>query len=271
MLLREAGPVHAGVCPFTIRRREAPACPRVRGPASGLSCTQQAESVTMNLILLGPPGAGKGTQAAAIVEWCHVPHVSTGDIIRDAIARNTPRGREFRAYSDSGRLVPDELVNEVVADRLAYSDSDAGFLLDGYPRTIDQARALDTVLERRGRALDHVLLIEVVDAILIERITGRRTDPDTGRVFHLRFDPPPPEIAGRLAQRKDDTVEVLMRRLEEYHEKTDALVPYYEQVGLLRRVDGTGTVDEVRQRTRAVLCETTAHTRAAAQQVGAGS
>jgi len=159
----------------------------------------------------------------------------------------------------------------VVADRLAYSDSDAGFLLDGYPRTIDQARALDTVLERRGRALDHVLLIEVVDAILIERITGRRTDPDTGRVFHLRFDPPPPEIAGRLAQRKDDTVEVLMRRLEEYHEKTDALVPYYEQVGLLRRVDGTGTVDEVRQRTRAVLCETTAHTRAAAQQVGAGS
>ncbi|MCX6543281.1 MAG: adenylate kinase [Acidobacteria bacterium] len=225
----------------------------------------------MNVILLGPPGAGKGTQAAAIVEHCHVPHVSTGDIIRDAIARNTPRGREFRCFSDTGRLVPDDLVNEVVADRLVYPDCDAGFLLDGYPRTIEQACTLDMVLERRSRSLDHVILLDVADAILIERITGRRSDPVTRRVFHLRFDPPPPEIAGRLVQRHDDTAEVLTRRLAEYHQKTDALVPYYERLGLLRRVDGTGRVDEVRQRTLSVLGQAPVRARAAASQVGADS
>ncbi len=225
----------------------------------------------MNLILLGPPGAGKGTQAQAIVERCCVPHVSTGDIIRDAIARNTPRGREFRSYADEGRLVPDNLVNEVAADRLACPDCDAGFLLDGYPRTVDQARALDTVLERRGCALSHVLLLDVADAVLIERITGRRSDPETGRTYHLVFDPPPPEIAGRLVQRQDDTAAVLKRRLAEFHQKTDALVPYYHQLGLLRRIDGAGSVEEVRQRTLAVLLGPPVRSSTKAQPVGARS
>jgi adenylate kinase len=200
-----------------------------------------------------------------------VPHVSTGNIIRDEIARNTPRGREFRSYADAGRLVPDELVNEVAADRLVSPDCDAGFLLDGYPRTVEQARALDCVLERRARTLSHVLLLDVADAVLIERITGRRTDPETGRIYHLVFDPPPPEIAGRLPQRSDDTEAVLIRRLAEYHQKTDALVPYYGQLGLLRRIDGAGSVDEVRQRTLAVLLGAPVRSSTKAQPVGARS
>jgi adenylate kinase len=225
----------------------------------------------MNLILLGPPGAGKGTQAAAIVAWCHVPHVSTGNIIRDAIAHNTPCGRQFKIDIDSGRLVSDELVNALVGDRLACADCDGGFLLDGYPRTTGQAWALDRLLKRRDRTLDHVLLLDVADAILIARITGRRTDPETGRIYHLRFDPPPPEIADRLRQRTDDTEQVLTRRLAEYHQKTDALVPYYDQLGLLRRVDGAGGVDEVWQGTLAMLRQPAVCTRAVDQPVGAGS
>ena len=202
----------------------------------------------MNLIFVGPPGAGKGTQAAAIVAAFGVPHVSTGDIIREAIKRDTPIGREFKTYADAGRLVPDELVNSLVVYRLASPDYDKGFLLDGYPRTLDQARALDLVLERRGRMLDHVLLLDIADAVLIERITGRRTDPETGRVYHLRFDPPPAAVAGRLVQRSDDTETVLARRLAEYHQSTDALVPYYQQRRLLRLIDGTGSMEEVRRR-----------------------
>ena len=202
----------------------------------------------MNLIFVGPPGAGKGTQAAAIVAAFGLPHVSTGDIIREAIKRDTPIGREFKTYADAGRLVPDDLVNSLVVYRLASPDYDKGFLLDGYPRTLDQARALDLVLERRGRVLDHVLLLDVADAVLIERITGRRTDPETGRVYHLRFDPPPAAVAGRLVQRSDDTEAVLARRLAEYHQSTDALVPYYQQRRLLRLIDGTGSMEEVRRR-----------------------
>jgi len=207
----------------------------------------------MNLIFVGPPGAGKGTQAAAIVAAFGVPHVSTGDIIREAIKRDTPTGREFKTYADAGRLVPDDLVNSLVVYRLASPDYDAGFLLDGYPRTLEQARALDLVLERRGRQIDHVLLLEVADAVLIERITGRRTDPETGRVYHLRFDPPPAAVAGRLVQRSDDTEAVLTRRLAEFHQSTDALVPYYQQRKLLRRIDGTGSMEEVRRRMLEVL------------------
>ena len=202
----------------------------------------------MNLIFVGPPGAGKGTQAAAIVAAFGVPHVSTGDIIREAITRDTPIGREFKTYADAGRLVPDELVNSLVVYRLASPDYDEGFLLDGYPRTLDQARALDLVLERRGRMLDHVLLLDVPDAVLIERITGRRRDPETGRIYHLRFDPPPAAVAGRLVQRRDDTEAVLTRRLDEFHQSTDALMPYYQQRRLLRRIDGTGSMEEVRRR-----------------------
>jgi adenylate kinase len=207
----------------------------------------------MNIILLGPPGAGKGTQATAIVTSSRVPHISTGNIIRDAIAKDTPLGREFKTYAESGRLVPDDLVNRLVAERLGHDDCRDGFLLDGYPRTVAQAGELDRMLSRAGRALDHVVLLDVADAVLIERITGRRTDPETGRIYHVTFDPPPSDVAGRLVQRKDDSEEVLRKRLSEYHEKTDPLIPYYEQAGLLRRVSGTGSVGDVQKRTLEIL------------------
>lgn len=202
----------------------------------------------MNLILIGPPGAGKGTQAATIVKACGIPQVSTGDIIRAAIKQRTPLGEEFRRHSEAGILVPDDLVNRLVEDRLAQPDCAPGFLLDGFPRTIPQAFWLQQSLSASGRHLDHVVLFEVDDRVIVTRITGRRSDPITGRIYHLEFDPPPAEIAIRLVQRPDDTEEVLVKRLREYHEKTAQLIPFYESLGLVRRVDGIGSLDEVARR-----------------------
>ncbi len=202
----------------------------------------------MDLIFLGPPGAGKGTQAEAIINEYKIPQISTGDIIRAAIRNGTPLGIEFKSYTDAGKLVPDELVNRMVDERLKEEDCKSGFLLDGFPRTVIQAEALDKMLEGQARKLDHVLLLEVADEVLVERITGRRSDPETGRVYHTTFDPPPADIADRLIQRSDDTEEVLGQRLKEYHDKTAPLIPFYEKAGLLRRVAGTGTKDEIRLR-----------------------
>ncbi len=201
----------------------------------------------MNLIFLGPPGAGKGTQAKAIIEKLGIPQISTGDIIRAAIREQTPLGQEFKSYTDAGKLVPDELVNRMVEERLKADDCEPGFLLDGFPRTVAQAEALDGMLRSMGRELTHVLLVVVDDAVLLERITGRRSDPETGHVYHVKFDPPPPEIKGRLIQRADDTAEVLTQRLTEYHDKTAPLIPYYEKTGKLRRVPGEGAMDEVQR------------------------
>jgi adenylate kinase len=211
------------------------------------------KELNMNLIFLGPPGAGKGTQAEAIINQYKIPQISTGDIIRAAIRNGTELGKEFKSYTDSGKLVPDELVNRMVEDRLAQDDCKSGFLLDGFPRTVPQAEALDAMLEKAGSKLEHVLLLEVDDAVLVERITGRRSDPETGRVYHVKFDPPPADIAERLIQRSDDTEEVLTQRLKEYHDKTAPLVPYYEKTSLLRRIEGTGTKDEIRGRLFGVL------------------
>ena len=202
----------------------------------------------MNVILLGAPGAGKGTQAQTITQVLKIPQVSTGDIIRAAIREQTALGLEFRTYADAGALVPDDLVNRLVDSRLAQCDCAGGFLLDGYPRTVAQARWLDLALARSDRAIDCVISFEVDDAIILDRITGRRTDPATGRIYHLAFDPPPIEIMHRLIHRPDDTEAVLRNRLKEYHEKTAPIAPYYEAMGLLRRVNGAGTVDEVRRR-----------------------
>jgi len=202
----------------------------------------------MNVILLGAPGAGKGTQAQTICRVLRVPQVSTGDIIRSAIREQTALGLEFRAYADSGALVPDDLVNRLVDSRLAQCDCAGGFLLDGYPRTVAQAEWLDAALSSHGRWIDRVVSFEVDDAVVLERITGRRSDPDTGRVYHLTFDPPPIEIMHRLIHRPDDTEAVLRRRLAEYREKTAPIAPYYEGRGLLRRVKGEGPVDEVKRR-----------------------
>ena len=202
----------------------------------------------MNLIFVGPPGAGKGTQAEAIINEFKIPQISTGVIIRAAIRGGTALGKEFKSYTDAGKLVPDDLVNRMVQERLAQDDCKSGFLLDGYPRTEAQAETLDKMLAGMGRKLDHVLLLEVADDVLVERITGRRSDPETGRVYHVKFDPPPADVAPRLIQRSDDTEEVLRQRLSEYHDKTAPLIPYYEKAGLLRRVQGVGSMEDVRQR-----------------------
>jgi adenylate kinase len=202
----------------------------------------------MNVILLGPPGAGKGTQAEAICEACKVPSISTGNIIRAAITSGHPLGLQFKACADAGELVPDVLVNALVETRLTAPDCANGFLMDGYPRTIAQAEWLDAMLASRGKRVDHVVLLEVADRHILERITGRRTDPVTGSIYHVTFDPPPPDIADRLVQRADDTADVLTRRLLEFREKTAPLVPYYERAGLVRHIDGVGSPDEIRRR-----------------------
>ena len=201
----------------------------------------------MKLIFLGPPGAGKGTQAKAIINEYSIPQISTGDIIRAAIRGGTDLGKEFKSYTDAGKLVPDDLVNRMVEDRLAQDDCKPGFLLDGFPRTVAQAQALDKMLENLGTKLDHVLLLVVDDAVLVERICGRRSDPETGHVYHVKFDPPPADIADRLVQRSDDTAEVLTQRLDEYHDKTAPLIPYYEEAGLLRRAPGEGSLEDVQK------------------------
>lgn len=207
----------------------------------------------MNLIFLGPPGAGKGTQSKILIERLGIPQISTGDIIRAAIRSGSPLGKEVEEYANSGRLVPDELVNRLASERLSQQDCENGFLLDGYPRTVTQANALDDVLQDRGVSLDRVLLLEVADGILLDRITGRRSDPESGKVYHVTFDPPPAGVATRLIQRPDDTVEVFSRRLREYNEKTAPLIPYYESRGLLRRVQGDGSLAEITARVTQAL------------------
>jgi adenylate kinase len=202
----------------------------------------------MNVILLGAPGSGKGTQAQTICRVLRVPQVSTGDIIRSAIRDETALGLEFRSYADAGSLVPDDLVNRLVESRLAQYDCSRGFLLDGYPRTLAQAEWLDASLAGKGRRIDCVISFDVDDAVILERITGRRTDPGTGRTYHLKFDPPPAEIAPKLVQRADDTEAVLRRRLTEYREKTAPIVPHYERRNLLHRVNGEGAVADVTRR-----------------------
>ena len=209
----------------------------------------------MNLVFLGPPGAGKGTQAKSVVEAFKVPQISTGEIIRAAMRNQSSLGMELRQYIDHGKLVPDTLVNVMVDSRLDQPDCASGFLLDGYPRTVAQAETLDQRLAARGRKLDHVLYLDVPDDVLLERITGRRSDPLTGLVYHLIYEPPPDSIADRLIQRSDDTMEVFGKRLAEYREKTEPLIPYYEKSHLLRRIDGQGKIDSIRMRLFAALTD----------------
>ncbi|MFH1131249.1 MAG: adenylate kinase [Pseudomonadota bacterium] len=199
----------------------------------------------MNLVFLGPPGAGKGTQAKAIINEFKIPQISTGDVIRAAIKEQSSLGRQFQEYTKKGELVPDVLVNDMVEHHLGQGDCRQGFLLDGYPRTLNQAEALEKMLKKQGRKLEHVLILEVPDELLIERITGRRSDPENGRVYHVKYNPPPRELEGRLVQRNDDTEEVLKERLREYHSKTAELVPFYEKAGLLRRIKGVGSIGEI--------------------------
>jgi len=207
----------------------------------------------MRMILVGPPGAGKGTQAARLLEEYAIPHVSTGDMLRAAVNEGTELGKQADAFMKAGNLVPDEVVIGMAIERIQKPDAAAGFMLDGFPRTSAQAEALDAALAAAGLALDAVVLIEVPDALIVQRITGRRSDPETGAIYHLEFNPPPAEVSDRVVQRKDDTEEACVARLEKYHSETAPIVPFYEAKGLLKRVDGVGAPDEVTARLRAVL------------------
>jgi len=207
----------------------------------------------MRMILVGPPGAGKGTQAARLIDTYRIPHISSGDMLRAAVKEGTPLGIEADTFMKAGKLVPDEVVIGMILERVAKPDCAAGFMLDGFPRTAPQAEALDAAMRRAGVELDAVVLIEVPDALLEERACGRRTDPQTGTIYHLKYNPPPAEIVDRLVHRKDDTVEAVMTRVQKYHSETAPIIPFYLAKGILKRVDGVGDPDIITQRITAVL------------------
>ncbi len=207
----------------------------------------------MRMILVGPPGAGKGTQAARLLDAHRIPHISTGDMLRAAVAKGTELGKQADGFMKAGQLVPDDVVIGMVLERISEDDCSTGFMLDGFPRTRPQAAALATALDSAQVALDVVLLLEVRDELIVDRITGRRMDPETKRIYHVTFDPPPADVAGRVVQRKDDTEEACKARLAKYHSETAPIVPFYEELGILKRVDGVGKPDEVTKRIQTAL------------------
>lgn len=204
----------------------------------------------MRLILLGPPGAGKGTQAVNIVKKYNIPHISTGDMFRKNIKEGTDLGIKAKEYIDKGLLVPDELTVAIVKDRLSEKDCQEGFLLDGFPRTVNQADALDIELKNLNYELDHVINIDVEKEELINRAVGRRVCKDCGATYHIKFNPPKKEnicdvCGGELIQRKDDTVETVTKRIEVYLEQTEPLIDYYGKKGILINIDGKQDIDKV--------------------------
>ena len=204
----------------------------------------------MRLILLGPPGVGKGTQASNIVEKYDIPHISTGDMFRTNIKSNTPLGIEAKGYMDKGLLVPDELVISMVKDRLLEEDCKDGFLLDGFPRTIDQGVALDKELHEMNIKLDKVVNIQADKDVLIKRITGRRVCKSCGATYHVTNLPPKVEgicdiDGGELYQREDDKIETVATRIEVYFKQTEPLIDYYRQKDLILDVDGTRGIKEI--------------------------
>ena len=215
-------------------------------------------SSELNLILLGPPGAGKGTQAEHLSDDFNLPYIATGNILRAAVRDETELGREAKSYMDKGELVPDCVITGVILEALNSADARDGFLLDGFPRTLPQADALALGLESSERRLTAVILIDVPDEEVTRRLSGRRVSVKTGRIYHVEFDPPKHEgrcdIDGsRLVQREDDKPETIAKRLAVYHRETEPLADYYEQRGLLRRFDGTRTPTEVHDHIRATI------------------
>ena len=211
----------------------------------------------LNLILLGPPGAGKGTQAERITEDFDLPFISTGDMLREAVKTGTDLGKEAKSYMDKGELVPDEVIIGVILEKVEGSEAADGFVLDGFPRTIAQAEALDEAFAKLGRSLTAAILLEVPDEEIVRRLSGRRVSK-AGRPYHVDFNPP--KVAGmcdvdgsELIQRDDDKPEVVRNRLEVYHRSTSPLVDYYEDKGLLRRFDGTLAPTEVHDHVRATI------------------
>jgi adenylate kinase len=212
----------------------------------------------LNLILMGPPGAGKGTQAERLVDDFDLPYYATGDILRAAIAEGTELGKEAQPIVEAGDLVPDELMIGVIMERFDTPEAEDGFILDGFPRTVGQAEALDEALDRRGRSLTAALLIDAPAEEVIRRLSGRRICVKNGHVYHVENDPPKDEgvcdqDGSRLIQRDDDKPETIKRRLSVYREQTEPLIDWYDQRGALRRFDGSRPPDEVHSHIRATL------------------
>ena len=207
----------------------------------------------MDMILLGLPGVGKGTQAKKLEENLEIPHIATGDIFRKAIKNETPLGKKAKSFIDAGELVPDEVTIGIVEQRLTESDCKDGFILDGFPRTIAQAEALDEILAEQDRELDLAIYLKAEIDVLVKRLAGRRVCEDCGAVYHVENDPPEVEgvcdkCGGKLIQRSDDKEETVKRRIEVNEEKTAKLADYYQKKGILHEVQSTGGIDKVQQR-----------------------
>jgi adenylate kinase len=212
----------------------------------------------MNLILFGPPGAGKGTQAKFIVDKYNVPQISTGDMLRLAVKGRTPLGLRAKELMDSGALVPDDVVLGLVEERLALSDCSEGFVLDGFPRTIPQADALIVILSKLDKLIDHVISLELDNSEIVDRLSGRRTCSSCGKGFHISFDPPKKDgvcdiCNAPLIQRDDDTEVTVKNRLSVYGQMTAPLKSFYEQAGLLRHVNGSGSIQSIQQQIELLL------------------
>jgi len=214
----------------------------------------------MRIVLLGGPGSGKGTQAKKLTEKYSIPQVSTGDIFRAAVKEGTPMGLKAKSYMDKGELVPDEVVVGVVQERLAKPDLEKGFMLDGFPRTLPQAEALDKLLSQMGKSIDHAILVDVPDAELMKRLTGRRTCRNSacGKMYHVMFNPPKKEgvcdaCGSELYQRDDDSEKTIKERLNVYAEQTAPLIDYYNEKRLLGRVNGVGPIEEILARIEKIL------------------
>jgi adenylate kinase len=212
----------------------------------------------LNLILLGSPGSGKGTQGEGLQEDLRLPYYATGDILRAAVREGTELGKKAKEYMDAGDLVPDEVVIGVIAERVEDEEAADGFILDGFPRTVRQAEALDEEMAKLGRSITAAILIDVSDEEVVRRLGGRRTCEAEGHVFHVDFNPPEKEgvcdvDGSKLIVRDDDKPEVLRKRLETYHEKTEPLIDYFEQKGILQRVEGERPPDEVGEAIRGLL------------------
>jgi adenylate kinase len=212
----------------------------------------------LNLILLGPPGAGKGTQAERLTDDFKLPYIATGNILRRAVQDETDLGKQAKAFMDDGKLVPDELITGIILEAIGSTEAEDGFVLDGFPRTVGQADSLAEGMKSMDRDLTAAILIDVPDEDVLRRMSGRRVSVKTGRVYHVEFDPPKHEDrcdvdGSRLVQRDDDKPETVKKRLDVYHEQTEPLINYYEDQGLLRRFDGTRSPTEVHDHIRATI------------------